>query len=163
MRPPRQKVKDLMIHLCGTQNRKQQTNKQPDADDSMVVSRGQGGGRRQKRAKGSNRVTGGERTVRGEPTMQCVHDVIEDRTPETRIILLTNVTPMNLLKLKGNTNTTPPIRTGRSGQGHQHAHAAYVKGTWKCVANLVSSHPGLSNSFLPSGVQIPEGEVGLEE
>ena len=35
----------------------------------------------------------------GEPTIQCTDDVLQKCTPETYIILLTNVTPINSIKI----------------------------------------------------------------
>ena len=35
----------------------------------------------------------------GEHTIQYIDDILEDCTPETYIILLTNVTPINSLKI----------------------------------------------------------------
>ena len=45
-------------------------------------------------------VMEGELTSGGEHTIQCTHDILQNCTPETYIILLTNATPINLMNKK---------------------------------------------------------------
>ena len=47
-------------------------------------------------------VIEGDLTWGGEHTIQYTDDVLENCTPETYIILLTNVTPINSIKKKKN-------------------------------------------------------------
>ena len=44
-------------------------------------------------------VTYGDLTLGGEHTVWCTDDVLENRTPQTYIIVLTNVTLMHLIKI----------------------------------------------------------------
>ena len=48
--------------------------------------------------RGQMYVMEGEQTLGNEHTMQYTDDVLENCTLETCIMLLTNVTPMNLIK-----------------------------------------------------------------
>ena len=45
-------------------------------------------------------VMEGDLTWGGEHTIQCTHDILQNCTPETYIILLTNATPINLMNKK---------------------------------------------------------------
>ena len=45
-------------------------------------------------------VMEGDLTWGGEHTIQYATDVLQNYTPETYIILLTNVTPINSIKIK---------------------------------------------------------------
>ena len=45
-------------------------------------------------------VMEGDLTWGGEHTIQYTDDILQNRTPETFIILLTNVTPINSIFLK---------------------------------------------------------------
>ena len=42
----------------------------------------------------------GDLTLGGEHTTQYIDDVLQNRTPETYIIILTNVTPIKSIKIK---------------------------------------------------------------
>ena len=69
-----------------------------DTDNSIVVTRGKGGKRRQKRVKGVKYMVTGDFTLGVEYTMQHTDDVLQNCTLETYIIILTNVTLINLIK-----------------------------------------------------------------
>ena len=45
-------------------------------------------------------VTEGELTLSSEHTIQYTDDVLQNLTPETYILLLTNITPINSIKIK---------------------------------------------------------------
>ena len=53
-----------------------------------------------KRVKEGKMVLEGDLTWGAEHTIQCTDDVLQNWTPETYIILLTNVTPMHSIKTK---------------------------------------------------------------
>ena len=62
----------------------------------MMITRGKGGGGKQKRVNGELR----DLTWSGEHTIHYTDDVLQNCTPETYVILLTNVTPINSTKIK---------------------------------------------------------------
>ena len=47
----------------------------------------------------------GDLTLGAEHTIKYTDDVLQNCTPETRIILLTNVTPINSIRILKNANT----------------------------------------------------------
>ena len=47
-------------------------------------------------------VMGGHLTWGGEHTIQYTDNILWNYTPESNIILLTNVTPLNIIKKKNN-------------------------------------------------------------
>ena len=47
----------------------------------------------------------------GEHTIQCTDDVLQNCTPETYIILLSNVTPINSIKKKKESRENRPVVT----------------------------------------------------
>ena len=61
---------------------------------------GKGGERREKRVKGEQIVIKGDFICSGEHTIQYTDDVLKNCIPEIDIILLTNVTLINSIKIK---------------------------------------------------------------
>ena len=93
-------------HLChikqkATEN-KHNGQKPSQADSSMVVTSGEGGGRRMKRVKGIKHVmTGGDQSLGGWHTVLHTAGVSQNCAPETYTVLLIDVSPINLiLKIK---------------------------------------------------------------
>ena len=64
-------------------------------------------GRKGKRAKGWQKVTGRDLTLGNESTMQGADDVVLSCTLETCMVLLTNVTPINPIKILGASSNGP--------------------------------------------------------
>ena len=56
-------------------------------------------------------VTEGNLPLGDEHTIQCTDDVLQNCTPETYIILLSNVTPINSIKKKKESRENRPVVT----------------------------------------------------
>ena len=80
-----------------------------NTDNTAVITRGKGGGGWEKRVRGGGRnVLEGNLTLGGNHTIQYTDDVLQNWTPETSLIVLTHIIPINSINTyhpnKFNTN-----------------------------------------------------------